>query len=127
MRERYLKGWYNGFGPKDRAGTLATIRAAIADGSICPASSCSVCLRSPASSLGWHSEDYRRPLDAFRICRGCHIRVHARFRHPERWRAFISGLDPAAWFQRLTLDPSSLTRPYDETYPRTLYGSGSSF
>lgn len=111
------KGWYNGFGPKERSGTLATIRAAIAEGSISPPSSCSVCLRSPASLLGWHSEDYRRPLDAFPVCKSCHIRIHARFRHPERWRAFISGLDPAGWFQRLTVDPASIQRPYDETYP----------
>ena len=113
-------GFYNGFGPKDRAGALATIRAAVADGSIPAPSACSVCQSCPAAPLGWHGEDYRRPLEAFPICRGCHFRVHARFRYPERWKAFIRDLDPAGWFQKLTLDPSSLMRCYDETYPQVL-------
>lgn len=111
------KGYYNGFGPLDRKGALATIRAAVADGSTAAPTSCSVCGSCPDYRLGFHGEDYRRPLSAFPICRGCHVRVHARFRHPDRWREYISRFDPDSWFQQLSVDPASLTRPFDETYP----------
>ena len=111
------KGYYNGFDPVGRGGALATIRAALADGTLRPPTQCSVCAQRPTKPLGWHSEDYRKPLDAHPICRGCHVRVHARFRHPDRWLAYIRGLDPAGWFQGLSVDPLSLTRPFDESYP----------
>lgn len=116
------KGFYNGFSPAERSGTLAIIRAAIADGSLATPSACSVCQQSSEKPLGWHSEDYRHPLDALPICRGCHVRVHARFQHPNSWRAFIRPLDASAWFQNLSVDPQSLTRPFDETYPGGLAG-----
>lgn len=110
-------GFYNGFSPKEREGALAAIRTAIADGRVSPPTSCSVCGRSPDYPLGFHGEDYRVPLAAYPICRGCHVRVHARFRHPERWREYISRFDRDGWFQHLSLDPASLKRPYDQTYP----------
>jgi hypothetical protein len=109
-------GYYNGFSPADRNGTLAIVRAALADGRLPAPTRCSVCGDQPAKPLQWHSEDYRKPLDARPICRGCHIRIHARFRHPDRWREYISGLDPAGWYQNLSVDPRSLTRPFDETH-----------
>lgn len=110
-------GYYNGFGPADREGTLDTVRQAIADGLLAPPEQCSICGQRPTKPLQWHSEDYRRPLEAHPVCRGCHIRVHARFRHPDRWRAHISRLDPTGWFQMLSIDTKSLTQPFDETYP----------
>jgi hypothetical protein len=111
------KGFYNGFSPAGRSGTLAIIKAAIADGSFAMPIACSVCQQPSEKPLGWHSEDYRRPLDALPICRGCHVRVHARFQHPKSWQAFIRNLEEGAWFQNLSVDPQSLTRPFDETYP----------
>lgn len=114
-------GYYNGFGPADRNGTLAIIRAAEADGTIPTPIRCSVCGQQPATGLQRHSEDYRRPLDAHAICRGCHVRVHGRFRHPDRWRAFTERLGPG-WFQGLSVDPLSLTQPFDVTYfPSSLH------
>lgn len=111
------KGFYNGFGPKERSGTLATIRAAIADGSLSQPTSCSVCGCTPASALQWHSENYFRPLDAYPICRGCHIRVHARFRHPNRWLDFLErATSPDCWARQLSLDPASRYQPYNVTY-----------
>ena len=117
MTQNGSDGFYNGFGPKERKGALAAIRAAIADGFVPSPTSCSVCGVCPDYTLGFHGEDYRRPLAAYAICRGCHVRVHARFRNPDRWREHISCLDPSGWFQSLSVDPRSLTRPFDETYP----------
>jgi hypothetical protein len=113
-------GYYNGFSPADRQGTLAAVKAAEAAGIIPVPTVCSVCGKEPTTGLQRHSENYCRPLDAYPICRGCHVRVHARFRHPDAWRAFINSLDPAGWVQSLTVDHRSLTRPFDETYPRDL-------
>lgn len=109
-------GFYNGYSPAERNGANAAIRAAIARGDLSVPERCSVCQQAPNRPLQWHSERYDI-LDAFPICRGCHVRVHARFRHPDRWLAYISRLDPAGWFQDLSVDPISLTRPFDETYP----------
>lgn len=112
-------GWYNGFSPAQRNGANAAIRAAIARRDLAVPEKCSVCQQVPNRSLQWHSERYD-VLDAYPICRSCHIRVHARFRHPDSWRAFIKFLDPAGWVQSLTVDPQSLTRPFTETYPGDL-------
>lgn len=115
-------GYYNGFSRADRSGTLAIVRAALIDGRLATPTQCSVCGNRPNKPLQWHSEDYRKPLDAHPICRGCHVRVHARFRHPDRWLAYTARLQPTGWFQGLTLDPQSLTRPFDESYPPRLSG-----
>jgi hypothetical protein len=112
-------GFYNGWSPVQRNGTNAAIRAAIARGDLTVPDKCSVCQRVPNRPLQWHSERYD-VLDAYPICRSCHIRVHARFRHPDSWRAFIKSLDPAGWVQSLTVDPRSLTHPFAETYPGDL-------
>lgn len=109
-------GFYNGWSPAQRNGANAAIRAAIVRGDLTVPDKCSVCQRVPNRPLQWHSERYDVP-DAYPICRSCHIRVHARFRHPDNWNAFIKSLDPAGWVQSLTVDPYSLTRPFDETYP----------
>ena len=111
-------GFYNGFSPAQRNGANAAIRAAIARGEIAVPDTCSVCKRMPDKPLQFHSERYDT-LDAYPICRGCHIRLHARFRHPHSWAKFVRGLGEG-WFQGLSVDPLSLTRPYDETYPTTL-------
>lgn len=120
MTSSGCNGYYNGFSAKEREGALAAIRAAIADGRVPTPKACSICGQSPDYLLGFHGEDYRRPLAAYPICRGCHVRVHARFRHPERWRQYINRFDPDGWFQHLSLDPASLRRPYDHTYPERL-------
>lgn len=109
-------GYYNGFSPKQRSGANAAIRAAIVRGTLDAPTACSVCLQTPVAPLQWHSERYDI-LDAYPICRGCHVRVHARFNHPDRWRSFIARLDPGAWFQSVSMDPASLTQPFGVTYP----------
>lgn len=110
-------GYYNGFSPEERSGTLALVRAALADGTLAIPTRCSVCGAQPTKPLQWHSVDYRKPLNAHPICRGCHVRVHARFRHPDSWRTYVARLPSAGWFQGLTVDPRSLTRPFDKSYP----------
>lgn len=114
------KGFYNGFSPADRDGTLAIVRAAVADGRVPSPAQCSVCGERPTKPLGWHSEDYRTPLAARPICGRCHYAVHIRFRRPDYWQAYIAALAPGSWFHRLSVDPAALERPFDETYPHGL-------
>ncbi|WP_370716112.1 hypothetical protein [Sphingomonas sp. IW22] len=108
--------WYNGFSPADRTKGANLLRRALREGTVLPASICSMCGRVP-SGLGYHNEDYRKPLTAYPICRRCHYAIHIRFRRPYYWREFIAPLDRNGWFQNLTPDPASLYRPYDLTYP----------
>ena len=115
-------GYYNGFGPKKRTGVLAALEVAMATGAIAGPTHCSACGNRPSKPLDWHSEDYRRPLDAFPICTRCHYALHIRFHRPAYWQRYISGLDPVVWCQYPTVDPSSLRRPFDETYPEGLPG-----
>jgi hypothetical protein len=35
----------------------------------------------------YHLEDYRKPLEPIVACVECHMRLHSRFRAPNRWRA----------------------------------------
>lgn len=107
-------GFYNGWGTAERQGSLARVRAAIAAGVLAIPERCSVCQRDD-KPIGWHSERYD-VLDVYPVCRGCHIRIHARFRYPKRWREFISRLGPG-WYQNLSIDARSLTRAYAITYP----------
>lgn len=107
---------YNGFSPTERTWGAKRIRAAVARGELKLAAMCSVCERSDVP-LAFHSEDYRQPLSAITVCRSCHYAIHIRFRRPEWWLARIAKLDARGWFQFLTLDPQSLLRPFDETYP----------
>lgn len=104
--------YYNGFSPKERGAWKAPLRHL----STC----CSVCGRGPGCSLVWHAEDYRTHDSSFTVCKRCHYAIHIRFRRPDYWRGYISRLDPAGWFQNLSVDPQSLLRPFDQTYPRKL-------
>ncbi|MGN6270269.1 MAG: hypothetical protein ACTHM0_10305 [Sphingomonas sp.] len=99
---------------------MAILKAALADGIVPPAYVCSVCGVTAGKPLGRHSEDYRRPLDAYPVCTRCHYAIHIRFRRPDYWRRYIARLDPEGWFNRLSVDPHCVTRPFDDTYPRGL-------
>lgn len=112
-----VSGYYNGFGPKERTGVLAALKVAMATGAMPRPVHCSACGCMPGKPLGWHSEDYRRPLDAFPICTRCHYALHIRFHRPAYWQRYIRSLDQAGWCQHLSVDPLSLTRAFDETYP----------
>jgi hypothetical protein len=108
---------YNGFSWYERV-TFSRAHAKVATLAGAPApTTCSVCGRGPPVPIEVHAENYRSPLSVFPICRRCHHAIHTRFRRPDYWLRYIGPLDPNGWFRRLTLDPASLTRRFDETYP----------
>lgn len=104
--------FYNGFSPRER-------RAWNGVGRPVP-QRCSVCGCGPERRLAYHAEDYRTPDSVYAICARCHHAIHIRFRRPDHWRRTTAALDPAGWFQSLSVDPEALHRPFDETYPEGL-------
>ncbi len=115
---------YNGFSPAQRRAGHIALNKALAAGIVPSPSDCSVCGAQPEKPLGWHSEDYRTPFGAYAVCWRCHHAIHIRFRRPAYWKNHVSKLDPDGWFQALSLDPETLTRPFDETYPNGLTAAG---
>ena len=105
---------YNGFSPRERRVWNHLVRPV--------ALHCSICGCGPEKPVGWHGEDYRR-ADS---CRACHNAIHMRFRRPDHWQRLVRQHEhPGAWFTLLSIDPASLTRPFDETYPEGLPEPGS--
>lgn len=115
--------WYSGADPAQRAWKLRMVKAALASGEIVPTCTCSVCARTFPYAVGMHSEDYSDRLAVFPVCRQCHFAIHIRFWRPDFWRGYIARLNPDGWFQRLSLDPKAMTRPFNETYPAGLPSS----
>lgn len=99
---------------------MTILKAALADGTVPPAYVCSVCGVTAGKPLGRHSEDYRRPLDAYPVCTRCHYAIHIRFRRPAYWRRYVGALPVDGWFRRLAIDADSLHRNFDLTYPTGL-------
>ena len=111
--------WYNGWSAKERCASIPIQKKAVADGAIPAPAICSIC--GSDRSVGFHDEDYTRPLAAFHVCRSCHLTLHKRFSQPEPWLALVKRhATGSGWFERLSLDPGSRTRPYAETYPEVL-------
>lgn len=115
------KGWYNGFSMDERRAANPLLRAARADGLIPAPSECSVCgtLQSDMTPIRmeFHLEDYRDYLRPYAICHSCHWSLHARFERPHRWLKLIAKCREDSWVQKLTMDPFSKCRAFDETYP----------
>ena len=103
---------YNGFSPEERR-----VRRALPP----PPSHCSICGCGPERPVRWHGEDYRRADSVYGLCRPCHYAIHMRFRRPDHWQRLVRQHEyPGAWFTLLSIDPASLWRPFDETYPHGL-------
>lgn len=96
---------YNGFTAAERRAGGRAIHHALAEGRLCPASSCSVCLAGLGLSHQWHLEDYTAPLSAYPICRRCHYAVHIRFRRPDYWQRFLRELGAKTWVHDLAVTP----------------------
>lgn len=105
---------YNGFTPRERRAWNHLERPT--------PDRCSICGRGPPEKpVAWHGEDYRRPDSIYAVCRACHNAIHIRFRRPDHWQRLVRRHEhPGAWFTLLSIDPASLTRPFDETYPEGL-------
>lgn len=121
-------GSYNGWTKEERMATLPRLRAAIRSGFIPPPTVCSICRFRNAddpSGKNWvqhHDEDYDR-IEPYEICRKCHAILHRRFERPQRWRRLVAAhVTLGCWFENLSLDPESRTRPYSETYLDRAHG-----
>lgn len=112
--------WYNGFSPKERSASARLARKLRELHQPPPPDECSVCGRSAPVPLGWHGEDYRDPLGEYAVCWRCHHAIHIRFKRPQYWCAYIEKVPPDCWVNLLSVDPDTLTRPFDETYPAGL-------
>jgi hypothetical protein len=81
-----VKTSYNGFSAAERMRADRIMRAAIRAGLISPTMRC-FCGLTPPAALMYHLEDYCKPLEPIVACVECHMRLHSRFRAPNRWRA----------------------------------------
>lgn len=123
-------GWYNGWDPQERTAVTPVQKQALKDGRLARPTHCSLC--GCEGSRDWraqdavwlHSEDYGNPLDVYHLCRRCHRILHERFDNPAPWLALISAHERGGteWFENLTMDPASRTRPFEETYPNGVPG-----
>ena len=125
-------GWYNGFHPEVRRASLPLLRAAIRNGLIAKPSQCSICgFRNGDDPSGrtWlqhHDENYL-VVAPYEIDRNCHRILHMRWERPRPWLRLVAAYaDGRKWFELLTMDPASLTRPVHETYPEHLPPASSS-
>lgn len=118
---------YNGYSWAERMAVVPIQQAALRRGEIEQLRKCAICGYEPSAHPGqqrrmiMHTERYDRPLDYIPLCQPCHSALHARFRDPRRWQTLLRrhGGGPR-WARMLTMDPTSMTRPFRETYPNGL-------
>lgn len=122
-------GFYNGWSGEERLAVLPILRAALAAGTLAPPTRCSICRATGSSdwrasdAIVFHDEDYANPLGAYTVCKPCHRLIHLRFWRATEWTAHVAlHARGGAWFERLSMDPGSRFRPYEETYPDGLPG-----
>lgn len=127
---RYKIGSYNGWNGEERLAVLPILRAALEAGTLASPSRCSICCvtgtsdRRASDAIVFHDEDYANPLGAYTVCKPCHRLLHLRFHDPDTWTAHAAlHARGGAWFERLSMDPTSRTRPFAETYPEGLPGA----
>ena len=118
------KGWYNGFTMAERRAVNPLLRAARANGFLDAPQTCSVCgiMQSAVAPIRmeWHLEDYRECLRPYAICHGCHCALHARFERPQRWAQLLIKCPHNSWPHKLTMDPATKGRTFDDIYPAGL-------
>ena len=124
---KYKIGSYNGWNGEQRLAVLPVIRAALAAGTMAPPTRCSICLDSgspdwrASDGIVFHDEDYANPIEAYPVCKPCHRLLHLRFHHPKTWTAHAAfHARGGAWFERLSMDPTSKTTAFAETYSEGL-------
>lgn len=114
--------YYNGWSPKERCANSPVQRRAVETGQVPRPTTCSICDFTPEpgsrSTIWFHDENYAEPLASYHVCRSCHMKLHKRFNSSEPWLALIARHGTGGrWFEKLTMDPASLRRPFAETYP----------
>ncbi len=120
-------GPYNGWTGEERLATLPIQRAAVRSGLLAKPTRCSICQFINAGDptgrnyVTFHSERYDRPLEVYEVCRRDHGTLHRRFERPGPWLRLVARHGVGThWFEMLSLDPASTTRPFWETYPNGL-------
>ena len=118
---------YNGFSWVERCAVIPIQNAAIRSGQLIRPTVCCICGdgrtdRPQGRDYRFlHLEDYRKPLQPYGCCKGCHAALHARFRNPERWQDVLDRhARPGEWFTMLSLDPASQWKPFDLSFARPL-------
>lgn len=116
-------GWYAGTSPADRLLSLSLLREALKSGIIPQPRRCSICGfentddPSGRNYCQFHDESYVLG-EGYPICRSCHGHLHRRWDRPRPWLRLITEYgDGTRWFELISMDPASLTRPFHETYP----------
>lgn len=119
-------GSYNGWTASERRATLPLLRAAIRARIIPRPTQCTICGFKDGDDptgrnyMTHHDERYDR-LEPIEICRSCHGHLHRRFDRPRPWLRLVAKHGSGGrWFEKLSLDPSSQWRPFEETYPNGL-------
>lgn len=95
---------YNGFTHEQRVRKWQALDLAVRMGLEIPAEqlSCSVCGASPSPYIAYHSEDYGAMSGHYPVCRSCHMKIHNRFKNPERWADFVAIMgNEKKWFEGL--------------------------
>lgn len=102
-----LKTTHNGFTGKERMRTFGVAKWLIGIGSMSPPHLCGIC-SGPASES--HAENYYDISTWIDVCRGCHGRLHGRFKSPARWIADLDrrGLPDGHWSRLVSPEPFDL-------------------
>jgi hypothetical protein len=75
---------YNGWSGSQRMASFRLLQKAMADGSFTYDPRCDMCSLAEGT-IQLHNEDYSIPTSAVPICVECHMLLHTRFTHPNRW------------------------------------------
>ena len=106
---------YNGFDHDQRVRKWQALDLAIRMALEPPAENfpCSVCGVPPSPAIAYHSEDYGSMSGHYPVCKSCHMRLHNRFRSPQRWREFVATVgNGSKWFERLAVGGGAESDPF---------------
>jgi hypothetical protein len=98
---------YNGFTGKERLRTFEVAKWLAKIGAMPHSLSCNIC---SAPTDQQHAEDYYDLSTWIDICRGCHTRLHQRFRFPASWQTWLGAraLPEQHWTKHLFTSPTDL-------------------
>lgn len=109
-----LLGPYNGFTGQQRVRTWELATWLRRRGLFSLGARCDLC--GQTERLGGHSENYADIQRTLTLCGGCHLSLHLRFRHPERWLKTLGRLPLVPeWARALSHDPIDLPRWLEAT------------
>ncbi len=98
---------YNGFTGKERLRTFEVAKWLTRMGAMPYSGRCDLC---GGNADQQHAEDYYDLTTWIDICRGCHVRLHQRFRHSAAWTKWLDniGYPPDCWARHIAPSPFNL-------------------